>query len=82
MFTTEGTVENGAIVPIESDLSRDEIARNLLIGPPDWCVERLKLFEAQGIDNLQLNFSFGASHEEIMTSLHDFASLVMPSFTD
>ena len=82
MFTTPGTVERGAIVPIESDLTREEIAQNLIIGPPDFCIERLKLFEEQGIDNLQLNFSFGASHEEILTSMHDFASLVMPHFVD
>ena len=82
MFTTSGTVERGAIKPIESDLTREEIAQNLIIGPADYCIERLKLFEREGIDNLQLNFSFGASHEEIMTSMHDFAALVMPSFID
>tara|TARA_B100000029_G_scaffold479203_1_gene526042 strand:+ start:1327 stop:2376 length:1050 start_codon:yes stop_codon:yes gene_type:complete len=82
MFTTTGTVASGAIVPIESDLSRDEIADNLLIGPPEWCVERLKLFEQQGIDNLQLNFSFGAAHEEILESMHSFAEQVMPSFAE
>jgi alkanesulfonate monooxygenase SsuD/methylene tetrahydromethanopterin reductase-like flavin-dependent oxidoreductase (luciferase family) len=82
MFTTSGTVERGSIKPIESDLTREEIAQNLIIGPADYCIERLKLFEREGIDNLQLNFSFGASHEEIMTSMHDFAALVMPSFID
>ena len=81
MFTTEGTVHRGAIVPIASDLSRDEIARNLIIGPPDYCIEQLKFYESQHIDNMQLNFSFGASHEEILTSMHDFASDVMPSFS-
>lgn len=80
VYTTAGTVERGAIVPMASDISLDDVERNLIIGPPELCVEKLKLYEAEGIHNMQINMSWGTSHRDIMRSLEVFAVKVMPHF--
>ena len=80
MTTTSGTVDRGAIVPLKSKLSLEEIEKNLIIGPPELCIERLEQYKEQGIHNLQLNMNFGCSHKEVMGSLERFATQVMPHF--
>ena len=80
VFTTPGTVRGGAIEPIESDLTVEEIERNLIIGTPEECIEKLALYADEGIHEMQLNMSFGASHHDIMDSLEAFATRVMPHF--
>lgn len=78
VFGGEGEVTGGAIKLYESDIGLDEIKKNLIIGPPEECLARLKEYAALGIDEIQLNMSFGASHAEIMRSLELFATRVMP----
>jgi alkanesulfonate monooxygenase SsuD/methylene tetrahydromethanopterin reductase-like flavin-dependent oxidoreductase (luciferase family) len=78
VFGGEGEVERGAIKLYESDLPRDEIARNLIIGPPEYCIEQLSAYAALGIHNIQLNMNFGAPHREVMRSLELFATRVAP----
>lgn len=80
VFGGEGEVVCGAIKPYESDLTREEIAQNLIIGPPEECVRRLHAYAELGIDNIQLNMSFGARHSEVMRSLELFATHVAPFF--
>ena len=80
VYTTAGTVERGAIVPMDSDITLEDVERNLIIGPPELCIEKLKLYEAEGIHNMQINMSWGTSHRDIMRSLETFAVKVMPHF--
>jgi len=80
VYTTKGTVERGAIVPMESDISIEDVERNLVIGPPELCIEKLKMYEAEGIDNMQINMNWGTSHRDVMRSLEAFATKVMPHF--
>lgn len=81
VFGGAGEVKGGAIKPYDVDLSEAEIKKNLIIGSPDECVERLKDYAQLRIDELQLNMNFGASHAEVMRSLELFATRVMPHFT-
>ncbi len=80
MMTTDGTVEGGAIVPMESDITADEIARNLIIGPAEHCAEKLADYHALGIHNMQLNMNFGTGNAEVLGSIERFAKQVMPNF--
>ncbi len=73
-----GEVYRGAIKPYDVDLTAEDIERNLVIGPPDVCIAKLEKYAELGIDNIQLNMSFGASHHEVMRSLEAFATRVMP----
>jgi alkanesulfonate monooxygenase SsuD/methylene tetrahydromethanopterin reductase-like flavin-dependent oxidoreductase (luciferase family) len=80
MTTTGGTVKRGAIVPFESDISVEEIEKNLIIGPPEFCIEQLAKYEALGIHNLQLNMNFGCGNEDVLGSIERFATHVLPNF--
>ena len=78
VFGGEGEVERGAIKPYDVDLSREDIEKNLIIGSPEACLEKLEAYRALGVHNMQLNMSFGASHAEVLRSMELFASRVMP----
>jgi alkanesulfonate monooxygenase SsuD/methylene tetrahydromethanopterin reductase-like flavin-dependent oxidoreductase (luciferase family) len=78
VFGTDGEVTGGAIRPYDSDLTAEQIEENLVIGPPELVAEKLARYAALGIDNLQLNMNFGASHEQVLRSLEIFARQVMP----
>lgn len=80
VFGGAGEVERGAIKPYDVDLSEEDIARNLIIGSPEECAERLQDYAKLGIDELQLNMNFGASHAEVLRSLELFATRVTPRF--
>lgn len=80
VFGGEGDVVRGAITPYESDLTEDEIRKNLIIGSVDECAERLQDYARLGIDQLQLNMNFGAPHARVMRSLELFATRVAPGF--
>lgn len=80
VFGGEGEVVRGAITPYESDLTEDEIRKNLIIGSAEECAERLEDYARLGIDELQLNMNFGAPHARVMRSLELFATRVAPRF--
>lgn len=80
VFSTEGHVKGGNITPMEPDITLEDIERNLMIGSPEEVVDKMGLYYEQGIDELQLNFSYGTPHGEIMDSIEDFASKVVPQF--
>ena len=82
VFGGEGEVEGGAIKLYESDLTAREIEQNLIIGTPEHCIEKLQEYRALGIHNIQLNMSFGATHDEVIDSMKAFAQRVMPSFAN
>jgi alkanesulfonate monooxygenase SsuD/methylene tetrahydromethanopterin reductase-like flavin-dependent oxidoreductase (luciferase family) len=80
VFSTEGHVEGGNITPMEPDITLEDIERNLMIGSPEEVTEKLGLYFEQDIDEMQLNFSFGTPHGEIMNSIEDFMTRVVPQF--
>jgi alkanesulfonate monooxygenase SsuD/methylene tetrahydromethanopterin reductase-like flavin-dependent oxidoreductase (luciferase family) len=78
LFETEGTIDKGMTRPLDVDMEPHEAAENVIIGTPQQVLERIQLHAGMGVDGLQMNMSFGASHADIMRSLELFASEVMP----
>lgn len=81
LFTTAGTIDHGRTVPIEVDMDAEAAAKNVIIGTPDEVIERVRAHEQLGIEGLQCNMAFGASHADVMSSIELFATEVMPEFT-
>ena len=80
VYTTPGTVENGAITPIETNRTLEEVNDNLIIGSADECIEKLTPYAERGLLDFLANMSFGASSRDVMGSMERFARDVMPHF--
>jgi alkanesulfonate monooxygenase SsuD/methylene tetrahydromethanopterin reductase-like flavin-dependent oxidoreductase (luciferase family) len=80
VYTTPGTIEGGAIVPIDVDETVEDIRENLLIGTPDEVADKLKIYADLGIHEIQMNMNFGARHHDVMRSQKLFADKLMPVF--
>jgi hypothetical protein len=61
-------------VPIE------ETAENLLVCTPSEMIDKLKVYEAVGVDRFILNINFGTSQPEMLECIENFATQVMPHF--
>jgi alkanesulfonate monooxygenase SsuD/methylene tetrahydromethanopterin reductase-like flavin-dependent oxidoreductase (luciferase family) len=79
LYETDGTIEGGYTVPLDADIEPAEAANNVIFGTPDEVIERLARHAALGIDGVQVNMAFGASHRDILRSLELFATEVMPT---
>lgn len=80
VFETPGTVKGGAIVPIDVSESLEDVRRSLVIGSAQECVDKLAHYAELGIDDIQVNMNFGASHKDVMNGLERFATHIMPHF--
>jgi len=80
VFTGPGIVERGAIRPLPLQQSLDELGKSLLICTAGEMVERLKEYEALGIDDFIMNVNFGQTPAECLEALARFADEVMPHF--
>jgi alkanesulfonate monooxygenase SsuD/methylene tetrahydromethanopterin reductase-like flavin-dependent oxidoreductase (luciferase family) len=80
VFETPGRVKGGAIEPIDVTETLEDIRRSLVIGSPQECVDKLSHYAGLGIDDVQVNMNFGASHGDVMNALERFATHVMPHF--
>jgi alkanesulfonate monooxygenase SsuD/methylene tetrahydromethanopterin reductase-like flavin-dependent oxidoreductase (luciferase family) len=80
VFSTEGTVRRGEIVPLKVDDTLGDIEERLLIGSAQQCVDKLGPYAELGIHDVTLNMNFGTSHADVMRSLERFAANVMPHF--
>jgi alkanesulfonate monooxygenase SsuD/methylene tetrahydromethanopterin reductase-like flavin-dependent oxidoreductase (luciferase family) len=87
LFRGEGGVENG--FPAEVDLASLEnraeydtrmLQTNLMFGRPAEVVEKLKRYEALGVDNFIYYATYGLPMEQQKKSLQLFAKEVMPAF--
>lgn len=80
VFETAGSVKGGAIEPLDVRETLEDIRRSLIIGSPQECVDKIAHYDALGIDDIQVNMNFGASHKDVMEGLERFAVHVMPHF--
>ncbi|MGE0213752.1 MAG: LLM class flavin-dependent oxidoreductase, partial [Parvibaculaceae bacterium] len=80
VFETAGTVTGGAIEPLQVKETLEDIRRSLIIGSPQECVDKIAHYDELGIDDIQVNMNFGASHKDVMEGLERFAVHVMPHF--
>jgi flavin-dependent trigonelline monooxygenase, oxygenase component len=88
LFRNIGSVNNGFPEPIgwEQLASRDDykpeaIQDSMVFGTPARVVEKLKQYEAVGVDQFCYGASFGLPHELAVRSLELFITEVMPHFT-
>ena len=80
VFTGPGIVEHGAIRALPPRQSLEELRASLLICTASEMVDRLKEYEALGVDELIMNVNIGHSNAESLEALERFASDVMPHF--
>lgn len=83
LFRDTATVKAGftAPEPVEDEYRPEQFLANLVAGSPETCVEKLKLYEALGVDHFIMYAAFGNDHARTMKSLRLFAERVMPHFT-
>ena len=78
LFTTPGIVKGGIVQPIEITDTLESLRDALVIGTPNYCVDKLLELRELGYDHLVLRTHFGPPHEDIMGSLDRFGEHVMP----
>lgn len=87
LFRNLGDVENGfpRQIPLQELTSRDEynaemLSQNLLFGTPEQVIEKLKRYEALGVDEFIYSASMGYEPADQRESLELFCNEVMPAF--
>lgn len=83
LFNGTTPVERGfaAPNPVADEYPKERLLANLVAGSPDTCVEKLKQYEALGVDHFIMYAGFPVSHAATMKSLRLFAERVMPHFS-
>lgn len=80
LFTTAATIENGRTLPIDVEMDAEQAVRNVIFGTPDEVCEAVRAHAELGIEGLQCNMQFGASHADVMRSIELFSTEVLPEF--
>jgi len=82
LFRNQADVKRGftAAEPVGDEFTPEQLLANLVAGSPETCVEKLKCYEALGVDHYVMYAAFGADHAATMKSLRLFAERVMPHF--
>jgi alkanesulfonate monooxygenase SsuD/methylene tetrahydromethanopterin reductase-like flavin-dependent oxidoreductase (luciferase family) len=82
-----GTVQNGFpqavpydVVANRANYDPQAIRNNLMFGTPDEVIEKLQVYEEQGVDLFTLGLSFNLPFELQMRTLRLFINEVMPHF--
>ena len=88
LLMKNGDVQNGFPdrVPLDSlegnaFVNPDTLEENLMFGSPDEVIEKLKRYEALGIDGFIYYASMGLGMEEQKRSMQLFIDEVMPAFS-
>ena len=88
LFRNLGDVENGfpRRIPLEELTDREQynadmLEENLMFGSPEQVIEKLKRYEALGVDEFIYYASMGLDHAEQKRSMQLFCNEVMPAFT-
>jgi alkanesulfonate monooxygenase SsuD/methylene tetrahydromethanopterin reductase-like flavin-dependent oxidoreductase (luciferase family) len=77
-YVTPGYVVGGITQPIEIDGTPEDLRNNLIIGTPDFCVDRLLELKSLGYDDYSIRMNFGPNHQDVMRSLDRFGEHVYP----
>jgi alkanesulfonate monooxygenase SsuD/methylene tetrahydromethanopterin reductase-like flavin-dependent oxidoreductase (luciferase family) len=87
LFTTDGKVTNGFPEKIDfsrlesaNDYSDENIWENMMFGTPDEIIQKLKMYEAAGVDLFCYGADFGLDGKDAIRSLELFITEVMPHF--
>jgi len=89
LFRNLGGVSNGfpeevddAIVANRADFAPELLRENLMFGTPDVVIDKLRRYEALGVDYFCYSASFGLPMAEQLRSLRLFIDEVMPAFAE
>ena len=89
LFRTLAPVVNGfpqepdpSLLTNQGDYTPENLRQNLIIGTPDEAIEKLKAYEALGVDHFCYNSSYGLPMAEQKKSLQLFIDEVLPAFQD
>lgn len=87
LFQNIGTVTSGFPEAVSYDAvkgrdnySPDNIRRNMLFGTPDEVIEKLLIYEAEGVDQMCLGICFGTPFELQRKTLELFTKEIIPVF--
>jgi len=82
LFRNQAEVKGGFTTPdpVADEFTSEQLLANLVAGTPEVVVEKLKQYEALGVDHFIMYAPFGADHALVMKSLRLFAERVMPHF--
>lgn len=80
VFTGPGLVDHGAIRSLPLKQTREQLRDSLLICTAAEMVDRLKVYEELGVDELIINVNIGHGNDECLESIERFAADVMPCF--
>lgn len=82
LFTNTATVKGGFVQadPVEGEYSDDKLLANLVAGSPETVIEKLKAYEALGVDEFIMYAGFPLDHEKTAKSIRLMAERVMPAF--
>ena len=88
LFRNLGDVNNGfpKKIPLEELTDREQynadmLEENLMFGSPEQVIEKLKRYEALGVDEFIYYSSMGLGHKEQKRSMELFCSEVIPAFS-
>ena len=82
MLSNEEIIEDGVMRydPVDNEPSGQEIFDNCVFGSPATVREKVREYEALGINHFSAYMNMGQAHEMVMGSLERFAREVMPAF--
>jgi alkanesulfonate monooxygenase SsuD/methylene tetrahydromethanopterin reductase-like flavin-dependent oxidoreductase (luciferase family) len=80
VFTGPGIVEHGAIKHIPLNQTMEEFKNSIIICGAQEMIDRLKLYEEEGVDDFIMNVNIGHPAEEGLECIERFAADVMPHF--
>jgi alkanesulfonate monooxygenase SsuD/methylene tetrahydromethanopterin reductase-like flavin-dependent oxidoreductase (luciferase family) len=82
LFRNQATVKGGFTVPepVEDEYEPERLFANLVAGSPETCIEKLRMYEALGVDHYVMYAGFPTDHAATMRSIRLFAERVMPHF--
>lgn len=88
LFKNLGNVKDGFVEGIDlnaivnkAEYNKQSIVENLIFGTPDIAIEKLRQYQALGVDNFCYYASYGVSFEAQRRSLLLFIDRVMPAFS-
>ena len=68
--------------PVDDEPSEQEIFDNCVFGSPATVTEKIRGYQALGLNHFSAYMNMGQSHEMVMGSLERFAKEVMPAFVE
>jgi flavin-dependent trigonelline monooxygenase, oxygenase component len=80
-YKNSGEIIGGITQPVEIKETIDDLKKGVIVGKPEYCVDRLLELKELGFDQLIMRTHFGPPVDEVKGSLRRFAEHVMPQLT-